>query len=154
MKNEFERIKNGQPMEMLSMKRYELPSPSAGKLNDVWAWNESYENSCAQLEHQAIRISNLELMNCYGAEAWKVHNAFLSKLVDKSRNQLDELKKQIQEINLERKNNQVAAGEKIKILEEDWVSLVSKNYEIERACVQLEAEIAKLEAQALKRQAQ
>ena len=143
MKNEFSR--NGQPMEMLSMKRYELPSPSAGKLNDVSAWNESLENSHAQLEHQAIRINNLETMNIYGPEAWKVYNAFLSKLVDKSKTKFDELKKSIQEINLDRKNSQVEAGKKIKMLEENWVTLVSKNYEIERACVQLETEIAKLE---------
>ena len=129
------------------MKRYELPSPSAGKLNDVWAWNESLENSCAQLEHQAIRVNNLEIMSCYGGEAWKAYNAFLAKLLDKSRAQLDEVKKEIQEINLSRKNNQMAAGERIKVLEDSWVSLVSKNYEIERACVQLESEIAQMEPQ-------
>ena len=28
-------------MEMLNMKRYELPQPPAGKLNDLTAWKES-----------------------------------------------------------------------------------------------------------------
>ena len=129
------------------MKRYELPSPSAGRLNDVWAWNESLDNSYAQLEHQSIRVNNLELMNIYGAEAWKAYNSFMTKLLDKSRVQLDELKKEIQEINLNRKINQTTAGEKIKVLEDNWVSLVSKNYEIERACVQMESEIAQMERQ-------
>jgi len=34
MKTEFERLSHRQPMEMLNMKRYELPQPPAGKMND------------------------------------------------------------------------------------------------------------------------
>ena len=41
MKTEFERLSHRQPMEMLNMKRYELPQPPAGKLNDLTAWKES-----------------------------------------------------------------------------------------------------------------
>jgi len=55
MRHEFERMQNRVPMEVLSMKRYELPPPPFAKLNDVDAWNESVENSSAQLEHQATR---------------------------------------------------------------------------------------------------
>lgn len=139
-------------MEPLSMKRYELPPPPTGKLNDLWSWNESLENSYSQLEHQSIRVDNLELMNCYGAEAWKTYNSFLGKLAERSRLQLEALKKQIQEINLERKTRQIDAGERIKILEEIWVTLVSKNYEIERACVQLASENGKLEQKLLQKE--
>jgi len=42
-------------MEMLSMKRYELPPPPPGKQTDANAWYECVENSYAQLEHQAAR---------------------------------------------------------------------------------------------------
>lgn len=55
LKHEFERMHNRLPMEVLSMKRYELPPPPSGKMNDLSAWNESVENSSAQLEHQATR---------------------------------------------------------------------------------------------------
>lgn len=55
IKHEFERLQNRLPMEVLSMKRYELPPPPPGKMNDIAAWNESVENSMAQLEHQATR---------------------------------------------------------------------------------------------------
>lgn len=127
------------------MKRYDLPPPSAGRFNDVWAWQESLENSCAQLEHQATRVNNLELMSTYGTEAWKTYISFLTKLLDRAKSQLEDLRRQIQEINLERKANQTTAGERIKVLEETWVALVGKNYEIERACVQLEAEVAEME---------
>ena len=141
MKNEFERMQNRLPMEMLNMKRYELPSPSGGKLTDVTSWNECVENSYAQLEHQATRIINLELMNKYGAEGWKTYNTVLSQMMQSAQKQLQELRKQIQEVNWQRKSGQIDAGEKLRILESNWVGLVSKNYEIERACVQLESEI-------------
>lgn len=44
-------------------------------------------------------------------------------------------------MNWNRKNAQMQAGEKIKELETKWVTLVSKNYEIEQACAQLEKEM-------------
>ena len=55
LKHEFERLQNRVPMDVLSMKRYELPPPPPGKMNDLLAWNDSVENSSAQLEHQATR---------------------------------------------------------------------------------------------------
>ena len=72
MKAEFDRVASRQPMDTLSMKRYELPTPPAGKMTDVAAWNECVDNSMAQLEHQRTRITNLELMSEFGCESWKV----------------------------------------------------------------------------------
>lgn len=147
IRNEIERLQNRQPMEMLNMKRYELPSPSTGKTTDVASWNECVENSMAQLEHQATRIANLDLMAIYGTEAWKTYNTVLSQMVQQAQKRLQELKKQIQEIHWQRKNDQTGAGEKLKRLEENWVGLVSKNYEIERVCVELEYEIFEMQKQ-------
>ena len=65
------------------MKRYELPTPPAGKMTDIQAWNECVENSMAQLEHQKTRILNLELMLEYGGESWKVYNEVLVELLNK-----------------------------------------------------------------------
>jgi pre-mRNA-splicing factor SPF27 len=56
MKAEFERIQNGQPMDLLNMKRYELPGPPAGKQTDVSAWHDAVDNSKAQLEHLDVRF--------------------------------------------------------------------------------------------------
>lgn len=57
-----------------SLWRYELPAPTSGQKNDITAWQECVNNSMAQLEHQAVRIENLELMSQYGTNAWKVYN--------------------------------------------------------------------------------
>lgn len=50
-------------------------------------------------------------------------------------------RKRIQEVNWQRKNEQSKAGSKLTELEESWVGLVGKNYEIERAIVELENEL-------------
>jgi len=140
MKKEFDRLQARQPMETLSMKRYELPTPPAGKMTDVAAWNECVDNSLAQLEHQRTRTLNLELMLEYGGESWKVYNEVLVDLLNKVQAQLSEVKKEIQEVNWTRKNQQSMVGDKLKNLESDWVGLVSKNYEIEQALINMEAE--------------
>ncbi|XP_065762678.1 pre-mRNA-splicing factor SPF27 isoform X2 [Muntiacus reevesi] len=79
MRNEFERLAARQPIELLSMKRYELPAPSSGQKNDITAWQECVNNSMAQLEHQAVRIENLELMSQHGCNAWKVYNEYMPR---------------------------------------------------------------------------
>ncbi|CAB4054026.1 BCAS2 [Lepeophtheirus salmonis] len=119
LKAEFDRVSSRQPMDILSMKRYELPTPPPGKMTDVSAWTECVDNSMAQLEHQRTRICNLELMLDFGCI------------------RLAKIKKEIQEINWARKNQQTRVGDKLKNLETQWVGLVSKNYEIETAIVEL-----------------
>ncbi|KAM7364263.1 BCAS2 pre-mRNA processing factor [Cochliomyia hominivorax] len=141
MAQEFERIQNRIPMETLSMKRYELPPPAAGRLSEVSAWEEAIDNSKAQLEHQWVRTMNLELMLDYGIEAWKAYLEVFVALQAKAQNQLQALKKEIQDVNWQRKQAQTQAGEKLRTLEANWVLLVSKNYEIEQQCVELEKQI-------------
>ncbi|ELW65300.1 Pre-mRNA-splicing factor SPF27 [Tupaia chinensis] len=164
MRNEFDRLAARQPIELLSMKRYELPAPSSGQKNDITAWQECVNNSMAQLEHQAVRIENLELMSQHGCNAWKVYNENLVHMIEhaqkelqKLRNlvhmiehaqkELQKLRKHIQDLNWQRKNMQLTAGSKLREMESNWVSLVSKNYEIERTIVQLENEIYQIKQQ-------
>ncbi|XP_071841276.1 pre-mRNA-splicing factor SPF27-like [Apostichopus japonicus] len=144
LKREFERMSSRLPMESLSMKRYELPPPPIGRQNDHSAWTECVENSMAQLEHQAERVANLELLSKYGSLTWRIHNDLLTKMLDCAQKQLQALRKQIQEINWNRKNDQMEAGKTLKVLQESWVKLVTKNYEIERACQDLEQELEKM----------
>ena len=63
MRAEFERLSSRQPMDTLSMKRYELPPPPPGKMTDVAAWSECVDNSYAQLEHQGTRLVVRHFLN-------------------------------------------------------------------------------------------
>ncbi|KYO48379.1 transcription intermediary factor 1-alpha isoform B [Alligator mississippiensis] len=123
MRNEFERLAARQPLELLSMKRYELPAPSSGQKNDITAWQECVNNSMAQLEHQAVRIENLELMSQHGCNAWKVYNEHLVHMIEQAQKELQKLRKNIQDLNWQRKNMQLTAGSKLREMESMWVSL-------------------------------
>lgn len=141
MRNEFQRIENGVRMDTMSTKRYELPAPPAGKLGEIQAWQESADNSLAQLEHQSIRSLNLELMNKYGTETWKVALEVMIGMSAKAQRELQELKKEIQDVNWKRKSKQLQTGDKLNNLNQQWVSLVSGNFEIEQAISILEQQI-------------
>lgn len=133
MKNEFHRIESGVRMETMNTKRYELPAPGTGKLSEIQAWQESVDNSFAQLEHQSIRNLNLELLEKYGCEAWKSALEILVGLSARAQKELQELKKDIQDVNWRRKTKQLKTGEHLNELNKNWAQLVSCNFEIELA---------------------
>lgn len=145
MKNELERIEKDGQIPKFDMSRYELPEPSIGRQKDLASWQKSLENTYAQLEQQNFRILNLKLLDTYGTEAWKTYNDVLDKLIQLNKRKLIDTKRKVQETNYERKTSQEKAGEKLRHLEANWVSLVSKNFEIEQACCNLEDEVKMLE---------
>ncbi|CAG9855239.1 unnamed protein product [Phyllotreta striolata] len=144
MHEEFERLQHRLPMETLSMKRYELPPPPGGKLNELGAWTECVENSQAQLEHQAVRILNLQLMLEYCCPAWQRYLRTLGDLEKIASKKLAELRRELQEVNWRRKSLQTKGGEQLRSLETKWVALVSRNYEIEQACCMAEDYITRV----------
>ncbi|XP_019854314.1 PREDICTED: pre-mRNA-splicing factor SPF27-like isoform X2 [Amphimedon queenslandica] len=137
LKIEMDRLASRQPMETLSMKRYELPQPSAAQKNDVGAWQDSVSNSCAQLEHQNERIVNLELLSQYGSNEWRLHN-----------------ENQVQEVNWQRKTEQTNVGTQLEELNNHWMTLVYRNFEIERECLKVQRENEFLKRKAEERQGQ
>lgn len=144
MHSEFERLQNRQPMETMSMKRYELPTPPSGKLNEVGAWNECVENSQAQLEHQAVRVLNLQLMLQYCCPTWQRYLQALQDCEQIASKRVADLKQALQEVNWQRKSLQTKGGEQLRNLEAKWVALVSRNYEIEQACCMAEEYLLQL----------
>lgn len=154
MKNEFQRIEGGLRLETMNTKRYELPAPPPGKLGEIQAWQEAVDNSFAQLEHQSIRFLNLELLQKYGCEAWKAGLEILVGLNAKAQKELAELKKEIQDVNWNRKNKQLQTGDQLNRLNNQWASLVSCNFEIESAIKQLEMQIYNLKIKRQNQQAE
>jgi pre-mRNA-splicing factor SPF27 len=116
LRSEFERLASRQPMELLSMKRYELPQPAAAQRNDLSAWVESVENSMAQLEHQSGRIVNLELLLKYSSNEWRMNNMTLTHMVGSEQHYLKTIRQEVQGINWQRKTEQVAAGTQLSTL--------------------------------------
>ena len=59
---------------------------------------------------------------------------------------MQQIRKDIQEVNWQRKDTQQRAGITLSKLENDWATLVAKNYEIEEALRSMENERENLKA--------
>ncbi|OUM58099.1 hypothetical protein PIROE2DRAFT_16729 [Piromyces sp. E2] len=139
LKNEMERIKNGEPFPLLDTIRYRLSDPQDHTNVDEWV--KAVENSEAQLEHQYNRLINLELLNKFGANAWRYNNFQLEQILNEITQKVNDKKSKIVDINKERKYLQTKSESKLQQLEQQWKEDVSKVLEIEAACKNLESEI-------------
>ncbi|MBZ3884323.1 Pre-mRNA-splicing factor SPF27 [Sciurus carolinensis] len=146
MRNEFETLAARQPIELLSMKSYELPAPSPGQKNDITAWQACVNNSMSQLEHQAVRIENLELMSQHGCNAWKVYNENLVHMIEHGIQRASEVKESYSGFKLAEKNIQLTARSQLR--ENGFkLGIPGQYYEIEQTVVQLENDIFQIKQQ-------
>jgi pre-mRNA-splicing factor SPF27 len=86
--------------------RYSLPVPPASA--PLEAWNKAINNAASQLEHQKIRLGNLDLLAKYGANSWRTNNFLIEKEVERLQRRKEEIVKQTEDLNRERKANQVS----------------------------------------------
>jgi len=138
------RIAADQPMQKMETSRYRLEEPVEKARNDPSAWKQVLDDSRLQLEHQSLRLLNLELMSRFGANQWIQYNEHLEQLINSSQKELEALKAQALQLNSQRKSEQLAAGTQMEKLQTQWLSLISKNLEIEYGTSILESEISNI----------
>ncbi|CAI5445498.1 unnamed protein product [Caenorhabditis angaria] len=140
MQKEMERINRKEEMVKLDMSRCELPPPSAAKGLDRKLWRKVLRNAKSQNEHLLIRQINLELMDEFAAESYLQRNKDLENSLTEIEKKLRKTKEEVMEIHADRKRNQLDAGNKLKQLEESWVTMVTNNYKMELATRQMSHE--------------
>jgi len=141
---EWMRVCDQQPMSKIDTSRYQLDPPPPDMQSDPAAWKRAVQNAQAQLEQQATRVSNLELLQQHGANLWRAHLHALDASSAHLKRADGALGEQLEAINRKRKSEQLAAGPRLQALERDWVGTVKKNLEIEAQCLKVEAENAVL----------
>jgi len=145
--NEKGILEEAMKIRPLNMSKYELQPPPLNKQNDANAWRDAIKNAQAQLEHQYLRICNLELLNSYGSNVWIKYNEYLETLKTRLEKILNSIRHEIEDINLQRKNEQLSCGQVLRHLEAKWLDLVKKNRDLQIACLKLENEIELLTKQ-------
>ena len=138
MQSELERVSRKEALQALDLARYALHPPSTSEANDPLAWQKALENAQAQLQHQKNRILNLELLLKYGPDCWRAKNDHLATHLSSLNQQLASTQRSIDDTNKERKLQQEIAGRELSALHNEYLTLLSKNAQLECLCQQLE----------------
>jgi len=144
LEEEYQRVKEGKPMRELDITRYSLGDPPQSRQNDVTAWVKAVENSNAQLMHQSNRLINLELLQKYGGNSWRLHNYQLEGALKHFEAVLEQQKSEITALNKKRKQDQMEAANNLSTLDRRLGQVFRDSLNVELACAQLEAEVEAL----------
>merc|ERR1711934_1261795 len=142
---DFERMKRKEEMSALDVKRYRMEAPEDDE--KMPGWKNAMNNGKSQVQHQAVRIENLDLMSEHGPMAWRMYNVSLEATHAGVKKKLEETKKEIEEVNKRRKIEQTEGGLKVRELEQQWEELMKKNLNIDAACQSLDRDISALKQQ-------
>lgn len=104
LSTDLDRTSKGQQTTIMDTTRFRLEPPKTPTLD---AWHASLQNSQSQLEHQSNRLINLELVNKFGPNAWRLHCFQLEWMKNSLEKEVGEVKKSVVDINKERKSEQV-----------------------------------------------
>ena len=144
LQSDWMRVCEGVPMPKIDTTRYQLDPPPATAQKKPEAWRGAVDNAKSQLENQATRLVNLELLQQHGAKLWVAQCNNLEASAVQLEKADAALAEQIETLNRKRKAEQLAVAPKLASMQADWVAAVKKNLEIEAQNLKLEAECAEL----------
>lgn len=104
-------------------------------------WEGAVERAKIQYEYAKNRLELLELQQQFGANSWLAFNRAYESIRDHFKALLQSYKSKMEQINIQRKTQQLKAKAKLNTLENSWTETTRRNSEIEAACRKLEAEL-------------
>ncbi|KAJ3055175.1 hypothetical protein HK097_011329 [Rhizophlyctis rosea] len=147
---ELARVSRGEKLSALDLSRLRLEPPTASSPNTQPTsadWERAIQNSQSQLEHQWNRLINLELMNKFGSNAWRLHNYQMDHAVAGVKKVADSNKEEIMSVNKQRKSEQIKAGNALSGMELRRGELLGRVLQVDLASASLEAELERLRAE-------
>jgi len=127
LKGEMERIERGEPMEKLSLQRYELETPSGANKGDLNAWRAAVKNAKTQHAHFQLRMMNCELLSSWGVQMHTQNKLITQKFEQINDKEVNSLKTRLDSVNKRRKLDQVGWGNDIRNLQHEYDRRVIEN---------------------------
>lgn len=119
--------------------RLRLDPPAGAAAESLPAWRAAVDNARCQLEHQAARLANLELLGKHGGNAWLAHARALEACEKGAAADLAALDAQLHALHQTRKVQQEAAGAELAQLEGAWRAAVAQLGAVTEAVAALQA---------------
>ena len=80
-----------------------VAEPEGKEAKSLQAWKKAVDEGQAKLEHQSVKAENLELLRKHGASVWRASNMQLEGLCTVIDKETEEIEREIEGINRERK---------------------------------------------------
>lgn len=139
IQQEIDRIKRGEKLQAIDLSRYEdIEMPQTASLKD---YRCATRRNIVAATAMVSRSDNLALLKSLGSNAWTMHVHQVEYSLKQVESELLALRQDVDQVNIDRKKSQVAAGERLSELEERWRSLISGNLELNVACLVLQREL-------------
>ncbi|KAI5462579.1 Pre-mRNA-splicing factor SPF27 [Mariannaea sp. PMI_226] len=134
IQSELSRIASSTASQPLDLSRYEAPSSDAPPATAL-------PSSAVAQSYLESRQSNLALLEKWGKNAWLLGNHALESELQALERDLAAAKRDIDLVNLERRNRQEAVAAEMKTLDETWRAGVGRVLETEVAVEELNGKI-------------
>ncbi|KAH7823235.1 putative Breast carcinoma amplified sequence 2 (BCAS2) [Monocercomonoides exilis] len=145
IKNAEKRMESGSICSESNIDNTDLQKLSINELQ------QKLEITNVEIEHQHNKLMNLFLFSKYGKKKIEVSQKLYEADIEKKEAEVKSLNEEISSIHRNRKTEQLATGEKLKALNDEYFETIKKNLDIEKSCEKLELELKELEEAAVKR---
>ncbi|RHY15439.1 hypothetical protein DYB37_005930 [Aphanomyces astaci] len=120
---EMKRVAAKVKLTSIDTNKYRVVPPAPSQLKkqsqevQLEAWQQATDHAKVAIEYQQTKILNLEMQNKYGANRWKLQVGVLHGINERCKSELDDVRKQTDQVNMERKEEQLLNADKLQGLE-------------------------------------
>jgi len=144
MQEQMARIDAGKPLAGIDIGRYKVEHPAGLSAQDHGAWKKAAENVQTQLEYNRLRLTNLELLERWGAKAWVAHSIMGRSAEHAIASQTATLRSDREAVNKKRKLDQVSCGNELRKLTRELQQYQQDNMSVIGGLQELEVEVQRL----------